>query len=112
MRLSARDYSGVLAIIEALYSAGSRDELFRIAFCELFKLIPISSAVHVPIDPKSFEFRYENHALHNLPVNHLKVFLDHYSPLHPYRQSGIWKENINRAVRLTDVISQGLTVSE
>lgn len=105
MPLNAKDYKGILAIIEALYSAGSRDELFPIVFGELFKVIPVCSAVHVPMDPKSFEFKYENHALHNLPDSHLKLFLEHYQPLHPYGQSGVWKENINMAVRLTDVIT-------
>lgn len=106
MTISSRDYKSVLEVIEIAYTIKDRQEMFS-AVCEkLHKLINISSAVHLPMEPATRNFRFVDHAAYNIKPEHVLMFCLYYAPTHPYGQSGQWVHNINKAVRITDVIAE------
>lgn len=68
MTLSSTDYRGLLEIIERVHAIPDRAQMF-LAVCErLQKLVPISSAVYMPVDTRTAHFLFPGPVTFNAPI--------------------------------------------
>ncbi len=105
MPLSSKDYKALLEIIELCYSIPDRKLIFQ-ALCErLQRLVPISTAAFIPIDPQTRGPALKNSSTFNIPDDKLiRLFCLNYAPLHPNVKAGFLLIP-NNVGNITDIIS-------
>ncbi len=95
----------ILDVIDAAYSINDQRQMITAVMGSLEKLIPFTSAVFLSIDQKTREFFYTDSITYNHSANVLFLYLTYYAPQDPIVYSKICEHNVNKAFRVTDVIS-------
>lgn len=104
--LATSDYKKVLDIIDIAYALPNRAEMFQAVFEKLDKLIGVNSAAYIPWSARINNFQFQGSVLFNCSAQALRVYLDQFSAIDPYVQSGSHLANpFNSAVKVTDFMS-------
>jgi hypothetical protein len=104
MPLSSKDYKDLLEIIEICYSIPDRNLMFKTLCERLQKLVPLSTAAFIPIDPQTGGPAFSRFSAFNGTDKVILQFCSYYAPLHPMAKKGI-PFFINQASKITDIIS-------
>jgi DNA-binding CsgD family transcriptional regulator len=101
--LTTSDYKKVLEIIDIAYATPDRETMFRAVSEKLEKLIGISSSAYIPWNARTNNFQFQGNILFSCSSQALRVYLDHFSAIDPYVESGSHLANPrNTAVKVTD----------
>ncbi len=104
--LTTRDYKKVLDVIDTTYAVPDCAKMFQAVFEKLNKLIGISSAAYIPWNAGTNNFQFKGSVLFNCSAQALRVYLDQFSAIDPYIQSGSHLANpLNSAVKVTDFMT-------
>lgn len=106
MPLSSKDYKSLLEIIDLIYSIPDRNLMFK-ALCErLQRLVPISTAAFISIDPKTGGPASNRFSTYNIPDPDKVIlqFCSYYAPLHPMVEKGL-QLVLNQVTNMTEIIS-------
>lgn len=104
MPLSSKDYKAVLEIIDLIYSIPDRNLMFKTLCERLQRLVPISTAAFIPVDPQTGIPAFNRFSTFNSPDKVVLLFCHHYAPLHPMAKAGLHLVP-NQVGNITDVIS-------
>src|SRR3990172_1046926 len=103
MQLSTHDYKKIHDLLDAIYSSQSRSELFQ-SLCErIERLIGISCAAVVRMDPTAPHFHLPDYLTYRMSPEVIFLFSVYYSALHP-AVTGNHLGSLNTAIRTTDII--------
>ena len=105
MPLTTKDYKKLLEIIEVAYSFLDRPEMIRTIFEKLQGVVPFSSAVFIPLDPRTADFQVQGHVAFHTSSKPVLLFARYFAPLNPMVISKVHVQKINTAARITDYIS-------
>jgi DNA-binding CsgD family transcriptional regulator len=104
--LTRRDYKQVLDIINFVYSVPKeRGELFQCVFEILQKMVNFNSAAYIPWNAESQGFQLDGNVVFNASEKDLALYLESYSSLDPYIETGVHLMALNRAIKITDFVS-------
>lgn len=104
MSLSSKDYQALLGIIEEVaHSFPDRTSTFLTVCEQLDKLVGISTAVFIPINPTAKTFESPGLVTYQCPVDCALPWLEHYAELDPLVTQ--WDGTVNGAVQNTDLVS-------
>ncbi len=104
MALSRNDQRRLLEMLHIVYTITDRTAMFTALCAALDHVVPVSSAVYLPVDGETGNFTFPGPIAFRCNGKLGFVFAAYYAPLNPLSQSGLPRTHPNEPISLTDVI--------